>query len=49
VPRPGDKVELTDYGLTLTVEVADGRRVGKIRTVRHSFDENGLKEHTAKR
>ncbi len=34
VPRPGDKVELTDHGLTLTVEVTDGRRVAKVIAVR---------------
>ncbi|MGA3030143.1 MAG: hemolysin family protein [Candidatus Limnocylindrales bacterium] len=35
VPRPGDKVELQDHDLTLTVEVTDGRRVGKVLAVRH--------------
>jgi putative hemolysin len=35
VPRPGDKVELADHGLTLTVEVTDGHRVGKVLAVRH--------------
>jgi putative hemolysin len=34
VPRPGDKVEIEEHGLTLTVEVTDGRRVGKVRAVR---------------
>jgi putative hemolysin len=34
VPRPGDRVEIADYGLTLTVEVTDGRRVGKVLVVR---------------
>jgi putative hemolysin len=34
VPRPGDRVELEDHGLTLTVEVTDGRRVGKVLAVR---------------
>jgi putative hemolysin len=34
VPRPGDKVELTEHGLTLTVEVTDGHRVGKVLAVR---------------
>jgi putative hemolysin len=35
VPRPGDKVELADHGLTLTVELTDGHRVGKVLVVRH--------------
>ncbi len=35
VPRPGDKVELQDHSLTLTVEVTDGRRVGKVLALRH--------------
>jgi len=34
VPRPGDRVELAGQGLTLTVEVTDGRRVGKVLAVR---------------
>ncbi|MFI5259141.1 MAG: hemolysin family protein [Candidatus Limnocylindrales bacterium] len=34
VPRPGDKVELQEHDLTLTVEVTDGRRVGKVLAVR---------------
>jgi CBS domain containing-hemolysin-like protein len=34
VPRPGDKVELREQSLTLTVEVTDGHRVGKILAVR---------------
>ena len=34
VPRPGDRVELPEHGLTLTVEVTDGRRVGKVLAVR---------------
>jgi CBS domain containing-hemolysin-like protein len=34
VPRPGDKVELQEQSLTLTVEVTDGHRVGKILAVR---------------
>ena len=33
VPRPGDKVELPEQGLTLTVESTDGRRVGKVLAV----------------
>ena len=36
VPRPGDKVELAEHGLTLTVEVTDGRRVGKVLAVRRT-------------
>jgi putative hemolysin len=36
VPRPGDKVELVEQGLTLTVEVTDGRRVAKVIAVRPS-------------
>jgi CBS domain containing-hemolysin-like protein len=35
VPRPGDRVDLPGQGLTLTVEVTDGRRVGKVLAVRH--------------
>ena len=35
VPRPGDKVDLAEQGLTLTVEATDGRRVGKVLAVRH--------------
>ena len=35
VPRPGDRVELPEHGLTLTVEVTDGRRVGKVLAVRN--------------
>ena len=34
VPRPGDRVDLPDQGLTLTVEMTDGRRVGKVLAVR---------------
>jgi CBS domain containing-hemolysin-like protein len=34
VPRPGDRVDLPEQGLTLTVEVTDGRRVGKVLAVR---------------
>jgi putative hemolysin len=33
VPKPGDKVEIKEYGLTLTVEVTDGHRVGKVLAV----------------
>jgi CBS domain containing-hemolysin-like protein len=44
VPRPGDRVDLPGQGLTLTVEVTDGRRVGKVLAVRHQAgdrDEDG--------
>ena len=34
VPRPGDKVQVEEHGLTLTVETIDGHRVGKILAVR---------------
>jgi putative hemolysin len=34
VPRPGDKIELDDQGLTLTVESTDGRRVAKVLAAR---------------
>jgi putative hemolysin len=34
VPRPGDRVELEEQGVTLTVETTDGRRVGKVLAVR---------------
>jgi putative hemolysin len=33
VPRPGDLVDIPEHGLTLTVEVTDGRRVGKVLAV----------------
>jgi putative hemolysin len=40
VPRPGDKVEVSEHGLTLTVETTDGRRVGKVLAVRqHSHED----------
>ena len=39
VPRPGDRVELAGQGLTLTVEVTDGRRVGKVLAVRRGIGE----------
>jgi putative hemolysin len=35
VPRPGDRVELPEQGLTLTVEITDGHRVGKVLAVRN--------------
>ena len=41
VPRPGDRVELAEQGLTLTVEVTDGRRVGKVLAVRVHRDHEG--------
>ena len=34
VPRPGDRVELSEQSLTLTVEMTDGHRVGKVLAVR---------------
>jgi CBS domain containing-hemolysin-like protein len=39
VPRPGDRVRLTEQGLTLTVEVTDGRRVSKVLAVRKRSDD----------
>jgi len=53
VPRPGDKVELTVQGLTLTVEVTDGRRVGKVLAVRRRSgdrvdEETGTGDESAK-
>ena len=39
VPRPGDRVDLPDHGLVLTVEVTDGRRVGKVLAVHKSREE----------
>src|ERR1035437_1715604 len=33
VPKPGDTVEIKEYGLTLTVEVTEGHRVGKVLAV----------------
>jgi CBS domain containing-hemolysin-like protein len=39
VPRPGDRVDLPGQGLTLTVEVTDGRRVGKVLAVRNRADD----------
>ena len=41
VPRPGDRVELPDQSLTLTVEVTDGRRVAKVLAVRTVVHEPG--------
>ena len=41
VPRPGDRVELTEQNLTLTVEVTDGRRVGKVLAVRQRGGDRG--------
>jgi putative hemolysin len=52
VPRPGDKVEVPEYGLTLTVETTDGRRVGKVRAVRlhpkEDADDDGKSGDSAK-
>jgi CBS domain containing-hemolysin-like protein len=39
VPRPGDRVDLPEHRLTLTVEVTDGRRVGKVLAVRRHGDD----------
>jgi putative hemolysin len=44
VPRPGDKVELTEQNLTLTVEVTDGRRVGKVLAVRHATGDQDVEQ-----
>ena len=41
VPRPGDRVELPEQGLTLTVEVTDGHRVGKVLAVRSGDGDGG--------
>ncbi len=38
VPHPGDRVELHDQDLVLTVESTDGRRVGKVLAVRETAD-----------
>jgi putative hemolysin len=40
VPRPGDKVEVEEHGLTLTVETIDGHRVGKILAVRRPIGDS---------
>jgi CBS domain containing-hemolysin-like protein len=40
VPRPGDRVEIAEHGLSLTVEVTDGRRVGKVLAVRRRAGDN---------
>ncbi len=52
VPRPGDKVEISEHGLTLTVEATDGRRVGKVLAVRrgpnHGNEENGSGRESTK-
>jgi putative hemolysin len=44
VPRPGDQVELTEQNLTLTVEVTDGRRVGKVLAVRHATGDQDVEQ-----
>jgi putative hemolysin len=38
VPRPGDKVDLEDQAVTLTVQTTDGRRVAKVLAVRIGRD-----------
>jgi CBS domain containing-hemolysin-like protein len=47
VPRPGDRVDLTEHNLTLTVEVTDGRRVGKVLAVRRRVADRGKEESQA--
>jgi magnesium and cobalt exporter, CNNM family len=47
VPRPGDKVELNEQGLTLTVESTDGRRVAKVLAVRNRRPEDGAEQEQA--
>jgi len=44
VPRPGDRVELSEQSLTLTVEVTDGHRVGKILAVRRRAGDRAAEE-----
>ena len=47
VPRPGDRVELLEQSLTLTVEVTDGHRVGKVLAVRRrAGDREGEEDRT---
>jgi putative hemolysin len=41
VPRPGDRIELAEQGLTLTVETTDGRRVGKVLAVKTRLNGEG--------
>jgi putative hemolysin len=48
VPRPGDKVDLEEPGLTLTVESTDHRRVAKVLAVRTKVrGESEAEEQTA--
>jgi len=44
VPKPGDRIEIAEHGLTLTVETTDGRRVGKVLAVRERRGEEGETE-----
>jgi putative hemolysin len=46
VPRPGDRVDLPEHSLTLTVEVTDGRRVGKVLAVRRHGDRENQEGRT---
>jgi putative hemolysin len=47
VPRPGDRVDISEHGLTLTVEVTDGHRVGKVLAVRHRIGDSDGAESNA--
>jgi putative hemolysin len=47
VPRPGDKVDVPEHGLTLTVETTDGRRVSKVLAVKGNSRETGSDEGKA--
>ena len=47
LPRPGDRVELADQALTLTVETVHGRRVGKVLAVRHRRPESTVEQDGA--
>jgi putative hemolysin len=44
VPKPGDRIESAEHGLTLTVETTDGRRVGKVLAVREPRGKEGETE-----
>jgi len=44
VPRPGDLVDIPEHGLTLTVEVTDGRRVSKVLAVHKRPDVEEIDE-----
>ena len=46
VPRPGARVKLPEQGLTLTVEVTDGRRVGKVLAVRKRSGDNSSADNS---